>query len=90
MMGKHDDVQCPLTTNVHHNAVNHRCGHHNAENRIEILLKTRRPRFILEHIVEDAPICVAVSGVAEAMVTEPVTHAATNVVQQFMQTLAVL
>ncbi|GFV61503.1 hypothetical protein TNCV_3892931 [Trichonephila clavipes] len=47
-------------------------------------------RFVVDSTTEDAPVCVAASRVAAAMVSELRVHAAENVVELFVETLAVL
>ncbi|GFW54974.1 hypothetical protein TNCV_2785891 [Trichonephila clavipes] len=45
--------------------------------------------FVVNHIIEDAPVCDASSRVSAAMVSELRDHAAANVVELFVQTLVV-
>ena len=57
---------------------------HEVVNRIKVNLKTRRhvipiSRFIVECIIDDAPICDIGSRVAEAMVSKLAVHDALKV-----------
>ncbi|GFX36305.1 hypothetical protein TNCV_4932181 [Trichonephila clavipes] len=72
-MGQYDDDECTLPMCFHHNAAKHGYDHFDAVNRTWIHLKEERlvicaPKFIIDHTIEDAPVCDAVSKVAAAMV----------------------
>ncbi|GFV81256.1 hypothetical protein TNCV_4772831 [Trichonephila clavipes] len=47
-------------------------------------------RFVVNQLIEDAPVCNAASRVTAVMVSELRVHAAANVVELFVQTLVVL
>ncbi|GFV95256.1 hypothetical protein TNCV_4586311 [Trichonephila clavipes] len=47
-------------------------------------------RFVVDHTIEDVPVCDAESGVAAAMVSELRVHVTANVVELSVQTLIVL
>ncbi|GFT96027.1 hypothetical protein TNCV_313131 [Trichonephila clavipes] len=46
--------------------------------------------FVVDHSIQDAPVCDAASKVAAAMVSKLRVHAAENVIKLFVQTLVVL
>ncbi|GFT17841.1 hypothetical protein TNCV_2589031 [Trichonephila clavipes] len=48
------------------------------------------PRFVVDHTIEDSPVCDAVSRLAAAMDSDLRIHAAVNVIELFVQTLVVL
>ncbi|GFT84223.1 hypothetical protein TNCV_1150201 [Trichonephila clavipes] len=78
---------------VHHNGSKNRCDHLCALNKTWIHLKKscldiRVPRFVIDHTIEDAPVCDAASCLTAAMVSKLRVHAVANVVKLFMQTLA--
>ncbi|GFX01621.1 hypothetical protein TNCV_3971211 [Trichonephila clavipes] len=80
---------------VYHNATKHGCDHLDAVNRAWIHLRKLRlairvPRFIVDHTIEDAPVCDAASRVAAVMVSELRAHAGANVIELYVQTLVVL
>ncbi|GFX13575.1 putative DD41D transposase [Trichonephila clavipes] len=43
--------------------------------------------FVVDHTIEDSPVCDAAPRVAEVMVSELRVHATANVVEPFVQTL---
>ncbi|GFV76816.1 hypothetical protein TNCV_4730361 [Trichonephila clavipes] len=45
--------------------------------------------FVVYHTIEETPVCDAALRVAAAMVSDLTVHAAANVVELFVQTLAV-
>ncbi|GFX62572.1 hypothetical protein TNCV_4867351 [Trichonephila clavipes] len=47
-------------------------------------------RFVIDHTIEDLSVCDAASRVAAAIVSELRVHTYANVVEQFVQTFAVL
>ena len=64
---------------VLHGASEHECAYHDAVNRIEIRLKTRRhliliSRFTTEHEIKDASICETASRVTKAVIIEQTVH----------------
>ncbi|GFY34716.1 hypothetical protein TNCV_4701971 [Trichonephila clavipes] len=80
---------------VHHDTSKHGCNHFGAVNRTWIHLKKsflaiRVIRFVVDHIIEDAPVGDAASSVAAAMVSKLRVHIAANVIELFMKTLVVL
>ncbi|GFW28463.1 hypothetical protein TNCV_4641281 [Trichonephila clavipes] len=94
-MGQYDDDECKLPMCFRYDAIKHGCDHLDAVNRTWIHLKKehltiRAPRFIVDHTIEDAPVCDPASRVAATMVSELRVHAAANVVELFVQTLIVL
>ncbi|GFV46704.1 hypothetical protein TNCV_3847141 [Trichonephila clavipes] len=83
---------------VHHDAAKHECDHLHAVKKtwihthahLKICLAIRAPRFVVDHTIEDAPVCDAASWVTTAIVSELSAHASANVVELFVQTLVVL
>lgn len=47
-------------------------------------------RFVVDHIIEGAPLCYVASKVTEAMVIEITVHAAVNVVELFGKIIVVM
>ncbi|GFW66045.1 transposable element Tc3 transposase [Trichonephila clavipes] len=94
-MGCFDDHERMLPTCVHHDFTIQGCAHLDTVNRIWIhlkkgLLTIPAPRFLVDHTIEDIPLCDAAAGLATSMVTELRVHAAANVVELFVQTFVVL
>ncbi|GFX78864.1 hypothetical protein TNCV_4158341 [Trichonephila clavipes] len=61
-MGQYDDDECSLPMCVHHNTAKYGYNHLDAVNRTWIHLKKRyftirAPKFVVEHAIEDAPVC---------------------------------
>ncbi|GFX21599.1 hypothetical protein TNCV_1400131 [Trichonephila clavipes] len=80
---------------IQHDSTKHQCDHLDAVKRTCIHLKKlcipiRVPRFILDHTIEDAPVCDATSRVAAAIVSQLRVNAAANMVELFMQILVTL
>ena len=61
MLCQYDDVECMLAMNTPNDVAEHECDYHNAVNRIEIRLKTRRhaipaSMFVIENATEGTPV----------------------------------
>ncbi|GFV91356.1 hypothetical protein TNCV_898731 [Trichonephila clavipes] len=74
---------------VHHDASKYGCNHLGAVNRTWIHLKKSSlaihfPKFVVDHTIEDAPVCDAASSVAAAMVSELRVHSDVNVIELFV------
>ncbi|GFV31075.1 hypothetical protein TNCV_4814081 [Trichonephila clavipes] len=79
---------------VHHDASKHVCYHLGAVNKTWIGVRKSRlaifvPRFVIDHAIQDTPLCDAASRVVAALVSKLRVHAAANVIEIFMQTLIV-
>ena len=62
--------------------------YYDAVKKIKIRLKTRcyaipEFRLVVDHTIEDTPVCDVASGVVEAMISLLTVHAAANVVELF-------
>ncbi|GFY05294.1 hypothetical protein TNCV_2207401 [Trichonephila clavipes] len=53
-------------------------------------LTIRASRFVVDHTIEDIPICDAASRITAAKFSEQRVHASANVVEQFVQILVIL
>ncbi|GFT93701.1 hypothetical protein TNCV_499781 [Trichonephila clavipes] len=53
-------------------------------------MRNYRQKFVVDHTIEDAPVCDAASKVAASMVSELRVHTIANVVELFVQKLVVL
>ncbi|GFS68663.1 hypothetical protein TNCV_1958861 [Trichonephila clavipes] len=77
---------------VQHDATEHGCDHLDVVNRNWINLKKIKfrhlyTRFVVDHTIEDAPVCDAASRAAVSMVSKLRVHAAANVIELFVSTL---
>ncbi|GFW41060.1 hypothetical protein TNCV_414691 [Trichonephila clavipes] len=88
-MCQYDDEKSMLPTRVHYDVAKHGCYHLDAINRTWIHLKQGliailTSWFVIDHTIEDTPLCDAMSKVAEDMVSELRVLAAANVIKQFV------
>ena len=93
VMGQYGNVECKLATCVQHNAAKHGCDNHDAVDRIEIRLETRRHTLhsctvVVEGTLRNSPVFYVVSRVAETMVAKITVHGSENVVEIFLQTVS--
>ncbi|GFV91843.1 hypothetical protein TNCV_2975151 [Trichonephila clavipes] len=94
-MGQYDDDECTLSICFHHDAAKHGCDYLDTVNRTWCHLKKghfaiRAPRIVVDHTINDVPVCVAALRLAAAMISELRVHAAAYVVDLFVQILVVL
>ncbi|GFW79693.1 hypothetical protein TNCV_4361191 [Trichonephila clavipes] len=93
MIGQYDDGERTRPMWVHHDVVKHGRDHIDAVNRTCIHLKKGRlvirvPRLVIDHTIEDAPLCGVMSSCSHGLRAESPYHA--NVVKLSVQTLVVL
>ena len=93
-MSKYDDVECRLATCVLCDGVKQGSSHHDAKNRIQIYLKTRRHSILVSRVVfgydiDEILVCDAVLKAAKAMVVKLTFHADANNFELLVQILVV-